>query len=96
MHIIQSDQETHTRIVLYIQYAQDQGYDKVVVKCQDSDVYFILLYYAHTFTIPILLERSDGQMINISDTAQELGNDYCNSLLGVYVFTGEDANCAFN
>ena len=91
VHIIQSDQEeTDTRIVLYIQYAQDQGYDKVVVKCQDSDVFFILLYYAHTFTIPILLERSGGQMINISDTAQELGNDYCNGLLGVHVFTGED------
>ena len=35
------------------------------------------------------------QLINLSDLAVSLGEDYCATLLGVYVFRGEDCTSAF-
>ena len=96
---LKSDQEeTDTRVILYVLYAQTEGYDRVVVRSPDSDILFILLYYAHTFHISVFLDtgRSDKrQMLDITEMAKDLGKRYCESLLGLYVFTGEDANCAF-
>ena len=36
------------------------------------------------------------QLINLSDLAVSLGEDYCATLLGMYVFSGEDCTSAFN
>ena len=44
---LESDQEeTDTRVVLYCFYAVDEEYDYVRVRSPDSDIFFILLYYA--------------------------------------------------
>ena len=38
---------------------------------------------------------ANRRLLNISDIAQDLGHRYCEALLGIYCFTGEDCNCAF-
>ena len=61
-------------------------------------MFFILLYYAHTFQVTVLFDTGSGnnrRLLNITELAEELGDAYCKCLLGLYVFTGEDANCAF-
>ena len=86
--------------MVYIAHTQEQGYDRVVVRSPDSDAFFIpvLLYYAHKFQVTIFFDTGSGnnrRLLNISNIAEELGESYCQCLLGMYVFTGEDANCAF-
>ena len=47
IHNLHSTQEeTDTRVVLYCLYAREKGYKHVVVRSPDSDIPFILLYYA--------------------------------------------------
>lgn len=38
---------------------------------------------------------SKRKVWDITDIAQDLGQEYCEALLGLHVFTGEDTNCAF-
>ena len=38
---------------------------------------------------------SHRRLINVTELANDLGDAFCNTLLGFYVFTGEDANSAF-
>lgn len=93
-----TQEETDTRVILYMKYAQDNGYERVIVRSPDSDVFFILLSFAHKFNLRILFDTGSGdkrRLLDISQLANELGDDYCQCLLGIYVFTGEDANCAF-
>ena len=58
-----------------------------------------MLYDAHKLApLIIFFDTGSGvhrRLINITDLAQDLGPRYCETLLGIYCFTGEDCNCAF-
>ena len=57
IHSLQSNQEeTDTRIVICIKYAEDQGFKSVVVRTLDTDVFFILLFHAHDLEITIYVD----------------------------------------
>ena len=94
-----SYEETDSRIIQYIAYAEETEYESVVIRSSDSDVLFILLsyMYAASFDLTIFLDTGVGnkRRIDVSAMASDLGEDYSNALLGLYIFTGEDANCAF-
>ena len=54
---LQSNQEeTDTRIVIYIKYVEDQGFKSVVVRTPDTDIFFILLFHAHDPEITIYVD----------------------------------------
>ena len=89
-----NQEESDTRFVLYIKYAQDQGFQSAVVKSPDSDVYFILLHYAKDFSICIYLDTG-RRVINITEISKSLGPQYSTALLGIYCYTGEDFTIAF-
>ena len=55
-----NQEETHSRIILYINHAQEQGYERVVVLSPDSAVFFILLYYAHIFQVTNVFDTGSG------------------------------------
>ena len=97
--MIRSNQEeTDTRVILYIQYAERLGFPSVVVCTPDSDIFFILLFHAHRFNIVIYLEIGMGnnqRLINMSALSDEMGNDQCTVLLSFCVFTGKDCTSAF-
>ena len=93
-----NQEETDTRVVLYLHHAVSLGYRKAVVRTPDTDIFFILLYHAHTIDLTIYLDTGSGkhrQLINISELAESLGEEYCSTLLGYYVFSGEDCTSAF-
>ena len=55
-------------------------------------------YRAHKMKLTVYLDTGSGkhrQLINISELAELLGEDYCGTLLGLYVFSGEDCTSAF-
>ena len=93
-----NQEETDTRIILYLHHAENLGFKSAVVRTPDSDIFFILLLHAHDLAITIYLDTGTGKhrrLINISELADELGKDWCATLLGFYVFSGEDCTSAF-
>ena len=96
---MRSDQEeTDSRIVLYLPHAENLRFKSAVVHTPDSDIFFILLLHAHDLTITIYLDTGTGKhrkLINIGELADELGKDWSATILGFYVFSGEDCSSAF-
>ena len=100
IHELRSNQEeTDSRVVLYLHYAKENNYKQAVVSSPDSDIFFILLHHAHQLApLVILFHTGSGshkRLFNISELADDLGEPHCDALLGLYCFTGEDCNCAF-
>jgi hypothetical protein len=85
-----------TRVVLYLKYAATLRV--AGVRTPDTDIFMILLHYAHSIALTIYLETGMGkhrQIMNVSELAESKGTDYCTTILGLYVFTGEDVAIAF-
>ena len=96
--IYSTQEETDTRVVLYLHHAVTLGYKSAVVRTPDTDIFVILLYHAHTINLTVYLDTGSGkhrQLINLSELAESLGEDYCSTLLGYYVFSGEDCTSSF-
>ncbi|XP_034071932.1 uncharacterized protein LOC117545981 [Gymnodraco acuticeps] len=96
--IYSNQEETDTRVVLYLHHAAALGYKNAVVRTPDSDIFVILLYHAHAIRLTIYLDTGSGkhrQLLNLSELAESLGEDYCATLLGFHVFSGEDCTSAF-
>ena len=69
-----SQEETDTRVVLYCNYAVDNNYDYVKVRSPDSDVFFILLYYASDLGIRIVFDTGTGnkrRLLHITKLAKD-------------------------
>ena len=96
---LRSDQEeTDTRIVLYLHHASQKGFTSAVVRSPDTDVLMIVMHHSDEIPIRIFLDTGTGKnrkVINVSELSQSYGAPYCTALLGLYVFTGEDATSAF-
>ena len=54
-----NQEETDSRIIIYIAYAQEEGYDRVVVRSPDSDMCFILLSFVK-FQLTIFFDIGSG------------------------------------
>lgn len=99
IHSLRSNQEeTDTRIILYCNHAAELGFTSAVVRMPDSDVLFILLYHARNIKLTVYIDIGTGkgrQLVNVTQLANDLGSDYCDTLLGYYVFSGEDCTSSF-
>ena len=96
--IYNNQEETDTRVVLYLHFAANLGYKNAVVRTPDTDIFVILLYHAHTVNLIIYLDTGSGKhwkLLNLSEVARSLGQNYCAAILGFYVFTGEDCTSSF-
>lgn len=97
--LLSTQEETDSRVILYCFYALEKGFEFVRVRSPDSDIFFILLFYAHKLTgLELLFETGKGnkrRCINISKAADSLTPPLCNALLGVHAFTGCDSTSAF-
>ena len=96
--IYSNQEETDIRVVLYLHHAAALGCKNAVVRTSDTDIFMILLYHAHAIKLTVYLDTGSGkhrQLLNISELAGSLGEDYCATLLGFYVFSGEDCTSAF-
>ena len=93
-----SQEETDTRTVLYVSYAQRMGYHFARVKNPDSDGFFILLQYAKMYpNITVLFDTGTGnkkRLLNITEVAMSFSQVHCSALLGLHAFTGRDTTSA--
>ena len=68
-----------------------------VVKTPDTEIFLILLHHATSILNGVFLDNGLGKqcrLINVSEIAREKGPNYCTTLLGIYIYTGEDATSA--
>ena len=99
-----NQEETDTCIVLYVKYAAQQGIPSIVVRCNDTDVFFILLHHAAKLDITIYIDAGAGKakqgailkpmqrkLISVTEIAEQNGPNKSSALLGLYVYTCEDA-----
>ena len=92
-----TQEETDTRVVLYLHQAAAWGYENAVVRTPDTDIFMILLMHAHGINLTIFIDTGTGKnrrLINISELAESFGEHYCSALLGLHVFSGEDCTSA--
>ena len=74
------------------------GFNYDVVRTPDTDIFFIIMHYAHTIKLTIYLDTGmdkHRKFVDVFVIAKSLGRDYCDALLRVYVFIGEDCISAF-
>ncbi|GFS04685.1 hypothetical protein ElyMa_006501700 [Elysia marginata] len=81
VHEIRSNQEeTDSRVVLYLNYAKENNYKQAVVSPPDSDIFFILLHHAHRLAPLIVFFDtcgSDKRLYNMSELEEDLGSNHC-------------------
>ena len=81
--LVSNREETGTRVVLYLNYAVKLGYKSAVERTPDTDIFFILLHYAHSIPLTIYLETGSGkhcQIVNVSELSESKGADYCTTI----------------
>ena len=69
-----NQEEIDTRVVLYCSCAVDKEYNYVRVRSPDSDIFFILLYYASKINITLLFDtnsRCKRRLLNISQLTHD-------------------------
>ena len=59
--IYSNQEETDTRVVLYLHYAAALGYKSAVVRTPDTDIFVILLYHAHAIKLTVYLDTGSGK-----------------------------------
>ena len=91
---VSNQEETDAQFVLYpLGSAVKLGYKPAVVRTPDSDIFFILLPYAHSIPLTIYLDtgsRKHRQILNVTELSESKGANYCTTMLALYVFTGKD------
>ena len=94
-----SQEESDTRIILYCKYAESKGYQCVKIRSPDSDVFWILLHYAHTFENTALLLESGTEdkqrLLDVTSFAKKYSPEFCSVLLSLHAFSGCDTTSAF-
>ena len=69
--LVSNQEETDTRLVLYLKYAVMHGYKSAVVMTPDRDM-IILLHHRHSIVLIVYLDIGTGKhrkIVNVSETA---------------------------
>ena len=94
-----TQEESDSRIVLYCQCAKNQGYKYVTVKSHNTDVFFILVYYAKWIeNISNLFETGRGnksRLLDITAFSKDMSAIYISALLSLHAYTRCDTVSAF-
>ena len=64
------------------------------VTAKDSDIFVILLYFAKSFTVDILMDTGE-KLINISQLVDNYSQEHIAATLALHAFTGADCTSAF-
>ena len=59
--LVSNQEETDTRVVLYLMYAAKLGYKPAGVRTPDTDIFLILLHHAHSIPLNIYLDSGTGK-----------------------------------
>ena len=85
-----NQEETDSRIIVYLKLVESVN-DKatVIIHSPDSDVFILLLYYSHKFTLRLLLDTGSGdnrRLIDVTALGEDIGEVLCRALLALYIY----------
>lgn len=83
-------EEADTRMIAHTRHAS-QYFPNVVIKSPDTDVFFIALNACLDIDADVFFETGIGngrRIISLSNIRNNLGDQWCSSLLGLHAFTG--------
>ena len=70
--------------LFFLLNAGKQDFKSAVIRSPDSDIYFIMLYYAHDINFTVYHDMGFEKhriIIDVSAVAYSLGKEYCDALL---------------
>ena len=77
LHELYSNQEeSDTRVILYLRHAEKLGHESAIVRTPDSDLFFLLLYHSHHISLRIFLDVGVGKHRKIVDVS-DLASSFC-------------------
>ncbi|KAK7901340.1 hypothetical protein WMY93_018109 [Mugilogobius chulae] len=81
--------------------ATESSASTVLVRCDDSDVFLLLVKHAFRIKAQIIMDlghssKNNRRCINITDLANKVGPEVCAALPAFHAFTGCDYLAAFN
>ena len=94
-----NQEETDTRVIVYMKYASSIGFQTIVVRSPDTDILVLLLHHSSLAgNSEIQFDTGSGKhrrLVNTSELADSLGEEFCECIIGFHVYTGEDCTSAF-
>ena len=87
-----SHDEANVTMISYMLQSAEEGKKVVRILSDDSDVFFLLVYFTWRHELPIMveMEKWDGVILNINATCTQFGPSVCSQLLGAHAVTGCD------
>ena len=99
-HLFTNQEEADTRMFLHVKDVETQGYDGIVLISEDTDVFVLGVYVAHSLpNIAIYQKRgtqSRSRLINISEISSSIGPVASQCLSGLHAIMGCDTVSAFS
>ena len=94
-----NQEEADTRIILHVLHIlkQEPSVDSITVRCSDTDVLVLLMYYCIDVSVPVYFDTGHGnhrRLISINEAIAFHGVELCKALPGLHAFTGSDTTSA--
>ena len=84
-------EEADTRMLLHAYHVAQTGFENVIIRSPDTDVFVIALYASLSMINHIIFLTGTGnnrRMFSMTSFKEQLGEDICNALPGFHAFTG--------
>ena len=97
-HLSSNHEEADTRLVLHALDARDAGYQRIVVKCRDTDVFLLLLYHLGQFDIEVWMISGTAKKMKCFPAhvdAKKLPASVKENIFGFHAVTGCDTTSSF-
>ena len=99
-HLFTNHEETDTRMFLHVKDVETKGYDGAVLISEDTDVFVLGVYAAHSLPNITIYQKhgtqSKSRLINISEISSSIGQMGSQCLPGLHAVTGCDTVSAFS
>jgi hypothetical protein len=97
--LISSQEEADTKILLHAKHAAQEGFEWIILSCQDTDISVIALHFAQQISpSKVVMKRGNRNRVVLQDLtvlSTILGSGICAALPGFHSFTGCDTVSAF-
>ena len=89
---LESDhEEADTRVLLHAKHASDSGYENVVIKSPDTDVFALMVGMQKVFSASLFFltgAKNKARIIAVRNVCSKFSPDTCDSVIGFHAFTG--------
>ena len=97
--LVTPQEKADTRMFLHAAHASQQGYETIVIKSPDTNVGVLAVYYSSQISGSLILAtgtENKWRFIDVNGVSQKYGENICEALPGLPVFTGCDSVSAFS